>query len=213
VSGSTGTPSAARLAELIASGPAHHERQIWQPMEGDRPASVLIPLLADEEDLRVLLTRRSHLLSSHAGEFSFPGGRPEPHDDSPLATALREAHEEVGIPAHLVEIVGSLPPTTTYKTGYAITPYVGLIHAPPQWVAQVSEVAEMAEPRLVDLVAARRIHTFQRPGGEALDMPVFPLDDERQVWGATARILDELLLRLAPVIPGSAVAYGDAAAA
>jgi 8-oxo-dGTP pyrophosphatase MutT (NUDIX family) len=195
------------LAELIANGPTVHERRIWQPMEGDRPASVLIPLLADASDLRVLLTRRSHLLAKHAGEFSFPGGRPEPQDDGPLATALREAHEEVGVPAELVEVVGSLPPTTTYKTGYAITPYVGLIHAPPQWVAQQSEVAEVAEPRLVDLVAARQIHTFQRPGGEALEMPVFPLDEERQVWGATARILDELLVRLAPVIPGAAAAY------
>jgi 8-oxo-dGTP pyrophosphatase MutT (NUDIX family) len=201
-----GTPTAALLAELISSGPKVHERRIWQPMEGDRPASVLVPLLADEEDLRVLLTRRSHLLTKHAGEFSFPGGRPEPHDDGPLATALREAHEEVGIPAELVDIVGVLPQTTTYKTGYAITPYVGLVHAPPQWVAQVSEVAEFAEPRLVDLVAARQIHTFQRPGGEAVDMPMFPLDEERQVWGATARILDELLVRLAPIIPGSAVA-------
>ena len=199
----SGTPSAAHLAELIASGPEVHERRIWQPMEGDRPASVLIPLLADEEDLRVLLTRRSLLLNKHAGEFSFPGGRPEPQDDGPLATALREAEEEVGISSDLVEIIGTLPPTTTYKTGYAITPYVGLVHAPPRWVAQVSEVAEFAEPRLVDLVAVRRIHTFQRPDGDALDMPYFPLDEERQVWGATARILDELLLRLAPVIPGS----------
>lgn len=207
MSESAATPSAARLAELIASGPKVHARRIWQPMDGDRPASVLIPLLADAEELRVLLTRRSHLLAKHAGEFSFPGGRPEPQDDGPLATALREAHEEVGIPADLVEIVGSLPPTTTYKTGYAITPYVGLIHAPPQWVAQQSEVAEVAEPRLVDLVAAREVHTFQRPGGEALEMPVFPLDGERQVWGATARILDELLIRLAPVIPGAAAAY------
>lgn len=204
-------PTAAELSELIARGPKVHERRIWQPMDGDRPASVLVALIGGDDDLRILLTRRSLDLSKHAGEFSFPGGRPEPHDDSPLATALREAHEEVGIAADLVQVLGSLPPTTTYKTGYAITPYVGLIDAPPQWVAQVSEVAEVAEPRLVDLVAAREVHRFQRPGGEALDMPVFPLDGERQVWGATARILDELLLRLAPIIPGSAAAYGAAA--
>lgn len=202
------TPTAADLAVLIERGPKQHARRIWQPMDGDRPASVLVPLISGGDDLRVLLTRRSPELAKHAGEFSFPGGRPEPEDDGPLATALREAHEEVGIAADLVQIVGSLPPTTTYKTGYAITPYVGLIDAPPTWVAQVSEVAEMAEPRLVDLVAAREVHTFQRPGGEALDMPVFPLDEERQVWGATARILDELLQRLAPIIPGSAAAYG-----
>ncbi|MEH3054866.1 MAG: CoA pyrophosphatase [Patulibacter minatonensis] len=207
MSGRGTTPSAARLAELIAAGPTVHERRIWQPMDGDRPASVLVPLIAGDDHLRVLLTRRSPELTKHAGEFSFPGGRPEPHDDGPLATALREAHEEVGIAADLVEVVGSLPPTTTYKTGYAITPYVGLIAAPPEWVAQVSEVAEVAEPKLTDLVAARYVHRFERSDGEALDMPVFPLDEERQVWGATARILDELLIRLAPIIPGSANVY------
>lgn len=207
MSRSAATPSAAELAALIASGPAVHERRIWQPMEGDRPASVLVALISGDDALRVLLTRRSASLTKHAGEFSFPGGRPEPQDDGPLATALREAHEEVGIAADLVNVIGSLPPTTTYKTGYAITPYVGLIDAPPRWVAQQSEVAEVAEPRLTDLVAARRIHTYERPGGEPLDMPVFPLDEERQVWGATARILDELLVRLAPVIPGAAATY------
>ncbi len=117
MSRSAATPSAAELAALIASGPAEHERRIWQPMAGDRPASVLVALIAgDDEALRVLLTRRSPLLNKHAGEFSFPGGRPEPEDDGPLATALREAHEEVGLAADLVEVVGSLPPTTTYKT-------------------------------------------------------------------------------------------------
>lgn len=198
------------LAELIARGPTEHERRIWQPMDGDRPASVLVALLAAGEELRVLLTRRSASLAKHAGEFSFPGGRPEPEDAGPLETALREAREEVGIDERLVEVIGSLPQTTTYKTGYAITPYVGLVSAPPEWVAQRSEVAEVAEPTLAELVAVRRVHTFQRPGGEAVDMPVFPLDAERQVWGATARILDELLSRLSPVIPGGAVAYGTA---
>jgi 8-oxo-dGTP pyrophosphatase MutT (NUDIX family) len=210
VSRSAATPSAVELAALIARGPRVHHRQIWQPRDGDRPASVLVPLLADGDDLRVLLTKRSASLSKHAGEFSFPGGRPEPQDDGPLATALREAEEEVGIGAELVEVIGSLPPTTTYKTGYAITPYVGLIDAPPRWVAQVSEVAEMAEPRLRDLAAARRVHTYERAGEPPLQMPVFAIDDEREVWGATARILDELLRRLAPVLPGAMAAYSEA---
>ncbi|MBO9533049.1 MAG: CoA pyrophosphatase [Solirubrobacteraceae bacterium] len=209
MSGAGATPSAAELAELIARGPREHARRIWQPMEGDRPASVLVPLIPSADGLRVVLTRRSPDLTKHAGEFSFPGGRPEPQDAGPRETALREAHEEIGVAADLVEIIGSLPPTTTYRTGYAITPFVGIINAPPAWVAQVSEVAEVAEPLLTELVAVRYIHTYQRPeGGERLDMPVFPIDEERQVWGATARILDELLVRLAPVIPGAALAYG-----
>jgi 8-oxo-dGTP pyrophosphatase MutT (NUDIX family) len=184
--------------------------RIWQPQDGDRPASVLVPLLAGDGELRVLLTRRSAGLSQHAGEYSFPGGRPEEADGGdPLKTALREAHEEVGIAAELIDVLGELPLTSTHVTGYAISPFVGLINAPPAWVAQVSEVAEVAEPRLVDLVASRQVHEFKRPGGIAVQMPVFPLAADRAVWGATARILDELLTRLAPVLGDDGVDYGD----
>lgn len=196
-------PSPAELSALLSAGPADHALPIWQPQDGDRPASVLVPLLTGDDELRVLLTRRSPDLSKHAGEYSFPGGRPEPDDASALATALREAHEEVGVAADLVEIIGQLPVTSTHVTGYAITPFVGVINAPPDWVAQVSEVAEMEEPRLVDLLVSREVHTFERAGGVAVDMPVFPLGPDRAVWGATARILDELLARIAPALDRS----------
>ncbi len=196
----SGLPSPAALAALLERGPEHHDLHVWRPSDSDRPASVLVPLLTGDGELRVLLTRRSADLAKHAGEYSFPGGRPEPHDATPMHTALREAHEEVGIAADLIEVIGTLPITTTYVTGYAITPFVGVIDASPTWVAQVSEVSEVAEPRLIDLIATREVHTVQREGGVAIDMPVFPLAPDRAVWGATARILDELLLRLAPVI-------------
>lgn len=193
-------PTPAAIAALLDDGPEHHDLHIWRPADGDRPASVLVPLLTGDGELRVLLTRRSAELKKHAGEYSFPGGRPEPTDKSPLETALREAQEEVGVAADLIEIVGRLPMTSTYVTAYAISPFVGVIDAPPTWVAQVSEVSEIAEPRLVDLIANREVHTLKRPDGIAVDMPVFPLGPDRAVWGATARILDELLRRLAPVI-------------
>lgn len=198
--GPSGLPTPAALAALLERGSEHHDLHIWRPAEGDRPASVLVPLLTGDGELRVLLTRRSPDLAKHAGEYSFPGGRPEPTDASPLDTALREAHEEVGVAADLIEIIGTLPMTSTYKTAYAITPFVGVIEASPTWVAQVSEVSEVAEPRLVDLVASRQLHTIQHEGGIAVEMPVFPLGPDRAVWGATARILDELLVRLAPVV-------------
>jgi 8-oxo-dGTP pyrophosphatase MutT (NUDIX family) len=202
-------PTPAELSALLAAGPAHHDLRIWQPQQGDRPASVLVPLLSGDGELRVLLTRRSAALSQHAGEYSFPGGRPEDHDADELATALREAHEEVGVAADLIQVLGPLPRTSTYVTGYAISPFVGLIDAPPTWVAQVSEVAEVAEPRLVDLAASRQVHELKRPGGIAVQMPVFPLAPDRAVWGATARILDELLSRLAPVLGDDGVDYGE----
>ncbi|MDQ8045160.1 MAG: CoA pyrophosphatase [Solirubrobacteraceae bacterium] len=202
-------PTSAELSSLLRSGPADHELRIWQPQDGDRPASVLVPLLTGDGELRVLLTRRSPELSKHPGEYSFPGGRPEPEDDSALATALREAREEVGVPADLIEIVGQLPVTSTHVTGYAITPFVGVINAPPDWIPQVSEVAEVEEPRLVDLLASREVHTFKRPGGIAVEMPVFPLAPDRAVWGATARILEELLQRLAPALGDDGVNQGS----
>ncbi len=212
----TGAPAAetaATLADLIARGPAEHAMPVWAPAPGDRPAAVLLPLLGTLDDLRILVTRRSTGLTNHAGEISFPGGRPEPEDHGPEHTALREAHEEVGLPQQAVQIVGQLPPTTTYKTGYAITPFVGLVAVPSAWTAQPSEVAEVVEPRLVDLVQARRIFHYERPDAGSLAMPVFPIDEERQIWGATARILDELLLRLAPIIPGAAEIYAATGAA
>ncbi len=200
-------PSDATLSALL-DGAEHHDLHIWRPMEGDRPASVLVPLLTGDGDLRVLLTLRAASLNSHAGQYSFPGGRPEPSDADALATALREAHEEVGVVADGVRIVGRLPETTTYKTGYAISPFVGVIDASPTWVAQASEVAEVAEPRLADLIENRQVHPIERGDGMTVHMPVFPLGPDRAVWGATARILDVLLARLAPVI--DAVAPGGA---
>ncbi len=192
-------PSDETLSALLA-GADEHDLHVWRPMEGDRPASVLVPLLTGDGELRVLLTLRAAGLNNHAGQYSFPGGRPEPGDADALATALREAHEEVGVAADGVRIVGRLPDTTTYKTNYAISPFVGVIDASPTWVAQVSEVAEVAEPRLADLIAGRQVHPIKRSDGVTVHMPVFPLGPDRAVWGATARILDVLLARLAPII-------------
>lgn len=193
-------PSDATLSALL-EGADEHDLHIWRPMAGDRPASVLVPLLTGDGELRVMLTLRAAGLNNHAGQYSFPGGRPEPGDADALATALRETHEEVGVPADGIRVVGRLPETTTYKTGYAITPFVGVIDASPTWVAQVSEVAEVAEPRLADLIANRQVHPIKRgEDGVTVHMPVFPLAPDRAVWGATARILDVLLARLAPIV-------------
>lgn len=188
------------LAALLAGdSPNKHPLPVWSPNPDDRPASVLIPLLRTPTELRVLLTRRSDDLSKHAGEYSFPGGRPDPGDESALHTALREAEEEVGLKPEFVRVLGTLPATSTYRTNYAITPFVGVIDDRRSWVSQESEVAELAEPLLVDLLAAREVHHFDYQGAP-FAMPAFPLGPERVVWGATARILDELLHRLAPVL-------------
>lgn len=192
-------PSPGALAELLSQGPSEHAAAVWRPALGDRPAAVLVPLLTGDGELRVLLTRRSDTLAKHAGEYSFPGGRPEPHDDGPLQTALRETQEEVGIDPSLINVIGKLSPTSTYKTAYAIEPFVGVIDRDPRWVMQQTEVSRVAEPRVLDLIAARTVHRIHRDDiGDTVEMPVFPLGGEHAVWGATARILDDLIARIRP---------------
>lgn len=191
--------SNAALGALIADPAPVHSLRAWVPGSDSQPASVLIPLLRTPAELRVLLTRRSDGLSNHAGQFAFPGGRPEPADRDAAHTALREAEEEVGLPAALVELLGELPPTSTYRTNFAIRPFVGVIDTNVAWVPQHTEVAELIEPTLAELAAVRELHEFEYDG-QAFTLPTFQLSDQHVIWGATARILDELLQRLMPLL-------------
>ena len=132
----------------------------WQPEVldesiGRRPvmiaASVLIPLVARPEGLTMLLTRRTDHLSTHAGQISFPGGRAEEVDSSPVDTALREEQEEIGLARRHVEIIGQLPDYLT-GTGYHVTPVVGLLTPPFALTADAGEVAEIFEVPLAHLM-------------------------------------------------------------
>ena len=114
-------------------------------------AAVLIPLVRRPDGLTILLTMRTDHLSSHAGQVSFPGGRSEPFDGSPVATALRETEEEVGLARQHVEVLGCLPDYLT-GTGYQVTPVVGLVTPPFELRADPSEVAEIFEVPLAFLM-------------------------------------------------------------
>ena len=104
---------------------------------------MLVPLVLRDE-MTVLLTQRTDHLSDHPGQISFPGGRAEPEDADAVATALREAHEEIGLEAVDVEVLGSLPIYTT-GTGFVVTPVVGLVAASAKLRADPREVAEVFE--------------------------------------------------------------------
>jgi 8-oxo-dGTP pyrophosphatase MutT (NUDIX family) len=166
-------------------------------VHGRTKAAVLVALYVAGGDLHAVLTRRRHDLRSHAGEISFPGGRRDPGDASLQVTALREAEEEIGLPRDAVELVGALPPTPTVATNYGVYPFVGLIEPGRVWTPSAREVDEVLEVRLADLRAA---HTRRRllHRGIPFRSDVYDLSEDAVIWGATARIVSDLLARVQP---------------
>ncbi len=141
----------------------------------------------------LILTERRHDLRRHAGEISFPGGRADP-GESLVECALREAQEEIGLAVDAVEVIGALPPTSTVVTPYRILPVVGLVPAGLEHTLSPAEVERILEPRLDELRASFRMRRLLRRG-VPFRSPTFALADGF-VWGATARILQDLFDRL-----------------
>jgi len=157
------------------------------------PAGVLVPLIERRQHgLSLLLTRRSTELKHHAGQVSFPGGRMEPGDLDIAATALRETHEEVGISAESVSIIGYLEPMPTI-TGYAVTPVVGLVDSAAEIVVDTTEVECAFEVPLAFLIEpANRRQVPRELHGKVVPMVEFHYAGER-IWGATAFIITQFL--------------------
>jgi len=164
--------------------------------ESGRPASVLVPLFLRDERVFVLLTKRTADLSTHAGQISFPGGKREASDVDGRMTALREAEEELGLHPAAVDIVGELDDCPTFVTNFVISPTVGIIPDRYPFVPSVGEIELLIEAPLDELVTpgALRTEIVQREGEEhqLLYYSVGP----HVVWGATARILTQLLVLL-----------------
>ena len=165
---------------------------------GNTDAAVLIPLYLDGDELHAVFTKRREDLSRHAGEISFPGGRQDFPDEDLRVTALREAEEEIGLPRDDVELLGALPPTGTFVTGYRIHPFVGAIKAGHEWKMQPNEVEVVLELSLPDLVRGFEMRRLLRKG-VPIKTPTYCVDGNL-VWGATARIVQHLLERLKPVL-------------
>lgn len=163
---------------------------------GSRRAAVLVPLYLDAAgELHGVFTKRRDDLRSHPGEISFPGGREDDDDTDLTATALREAHEEIGLPPHAVQLLGALQPTPTLVTNFGIYPFVGLIEPGFEWVAQAEEVADVLE---LPLAAVREGYARRRVvrRGVAFRTDTYQVGDHL-IWGATARMVSDLLTRLA----------------
>jgi len=157
-------------------------------------ASVLIPLVGDDQP-QVVLTQRTAGLSSHAGQISFPGGRAERHDQSPEATALREAQEEIGLSPDSVRLLGRLPDYFT-ATGFCVTPVIGRVTVSPRFAADTREVAEIFQVPLSFLMnpnhhQVRVIPADRSPTGERIQFYAMPYQGFF-IWGATAAMLRNL---------------------
>ena len=159
---------------------------------------MLVPLYLDAGDLHAVFTRRRDDLRRHAGEISFPGGRQDEPDEDLRVTALRESEEEIGLPREDVELIGALPPVGTFVTGYKIHPFVGIIRPGHRWTPQPKEVEEILELSLRALLDGYESKRLLRKG-VPIKTPTFTVG-ESFVWGATARIVQELLERLRPVL-------------
>lgn len=154
-------------------------------------ASVLVPLVLREDGLTILLTQRTAHLTNHGGQISFPGGRAEATDTSPIDTALRETEEEVGLARRHVDVIGILPNYHT-GTGYCVTPVVGLIAPPFELRADPSEVAEIFEVPLAFLMDGmnhQRLSATLPSGYRSF----YAMPYQRfYIWGATAGMLRNL---------------------
>jgi len=154
-----------------------------------------VPLFhaAADGEPHAVFTRRRGDLRRHAGEISFPGGRRDPDDTDLRETALREAEEEIGLPRAAVRLLGELPPTSTFVTNYVIRPYVGLVPAGLAWRVSEREVDAVLELSLRVLRESRTRTRIERRG-ISFETDAYTVD-EHLIWGATARIVENLLER------------------
>jgi 8-oxo-dGTP pyrophosphatase MutT (NUDIX family) len=195
-------PTLADVRDACAALPRPTES--WGALPETRPAAVLVPLFEEAGEARVILTKRPETMPSHQGEIAFPGGKVEPGFDADLRdTALREAHEEIGLDPGLVDVVAELDHLVTVSARFALTPFVGLLPERPALIPHVREVDAVFDVALSELLHGDvfREERWEVPPemlvgvGKDRAIHFFELAGET-VWGATARILVGFLAHL-----------------
>lgn len=184
-----------RASLLVEPQDGHFVAEDGVPEQVLTPAAVLVPIVLRESEPTVLLTQRTAHLRDHAGQVSFPGGRVEADDASPVATALRETEEEIGLTRERIEVLGFLPEYRT-GTGFRVTPVVALVRPPFELTLDPFEVAEVFEVPLAFLLdpANHQRHSLHYRGAlrSYFAMPY----GDYFIWGATAGMIRSLSERL-----------------
>jgi 8-oxo-dGTP pyrophosphatase MutT (NUDIX family) len=163
-------------------------------VRGSVRAAVLVALFERDGELWAVFTKRREDLRLHPGQISFPGGRVDPLDGGLIDTALREAEEEIGLPATAVTALGALTPIWVFVSDFALYPLVGAIDWPQQWTVAEQEVEVVLELPLHDLARNYVKKTLTR-GTDRIESDTYTVGGHF-IWGATGRVLTELLERL-----------------
>ena len=173
-----------------------------------RPAAVLVGLMRRHRQWHVIMTERAAHLAHHAGQISFPGGKVEKSDGGLVATALREAREEIALSAERVEVIGGLGQVTS-PAGFVVQPVVGIVASEATFCACPDEVARILVLPLADLVSANR-HRRESYLRDGQRRDVWVIDhEEHNIWGLSAAILVDLAMRTRDAVTQQAVPAGS----
>lgn len=184
--------SAELLTRFLLQRPAPAHRLM---LAGLKPAAVLLPLVERPAGLQLLLTRRSTRLRHHPGQISFPGGRQDPEDESLIHTALRETHEELGIPAAQIRVIGSLTPLNTISL-YDVLPVLAMVDADYRLTLSSDEVEQAFEVPLSHVLdPAHHIALTLPRAGRSHTIYWIPWQHSF-IWGATASMIRQLYQHL-----------------
>jgi 8-oxo-dGTP pyrophosphatase MutT (NUDIX family) len=179
---------------------AHPRRMVTVP--GRRQAGVLIMLFERDEGPWVVLTERTHSVSLHKGEISFPGGARDPEDEDLWATAVRETVEELGVDPNTLQQLGALDDYPTFSSGYIVSAFVAAVEPPEGWLPSEHEIAQVLEFPLRELLDVGRMEVWEREGIR-FPMHIFDVGGHR-IWGVTAFILRRFLDIVGPALEETA---------
>lgn len=176
-----------RIREILSS----RKKQLIESVEA-MPAAVLIPLFKKDGKVHILFTKRTETVAHHKGQICFPGGASDPEDETSMATALREAFEEVGVRPEDVDVLGTLDDLIT-SSNFLVAPFVGTIPYPYNFKVSRREVEELIEAPLAVLMDKNNVNEELELRGDVLFPVYFYHYKDHVIWGVTARLLTQFL--------------------